>query len=150
MPDSALILVKCRRCRRQMSEGDLVDKDKRSRPARGLIARVCPSCGCEHFHDMTPQVAWCWRSGRIEIGDKLPDNDEDGGGPIEIAGGPKYALKGRLEVVARHAYERGVLLVPGVPEAENDQAAVKALADWLKWCGMGRPRDGITFAKEVK
>lgn len=142
-------LIKCCRCRKQMTLSDLVEKPSRSKSPAALTDMVCPSCGCKNFHDMAPQVAWCWRSGRIEVGDNLPDAGPEGDGPIRIADGPKAFLQGRLEVVARHAYERGVLLVPGVPEAEDEQAALKALSDWLKWCGKSRARDGITFAEEV-
>jgi hypothetical protein len=36
-------------------------------------------------------------------------------------------LREVVEVGARHGYEAGVLLVPGVPEAENDDAALDAV-----------------------
>lgn len=98
---------------------------------------------------MTPQVAWCWASGVIEIGDQEPADQVDGSGPIVIARGPKYALQGRLEVVARHGRGKGegLLLVPGVPEADSQREAGDALEKWLTWCAASRSarRDGVTF-----
>jgi hypothetical protein len=87
-------------------------------------------------HDMRPQVAWCWASGLIEIGDKLPDDDAAGGGAILIASGPQCELVAILGVLARHGKgtSAGKLLVPGVPEADHMEEAADALSEWLDWC----------------
>ncbi len=97
-----------------------------------------------------PQVAWCWASGLIEIGDKLPADSPGGGGAIQIAAGPAAALKLRLELLARHGQgaSNGMLLVPGVPEAETQQEKGDALSAWLKWCRRPGARDCVVFARE--
>lgn len=97
-----------------------------------------------------PQVAWCWASGLVEIGDKLPADSPDGGGAIQIATGPAAALKTRLELLARHGQgaSDGQLLVPGVPEAETMQEKGDALSAWLKWCRSPGARDCVKFAQE--
>ena len=63
--------------------------------------------------------------------------------------GPKCALKVRLEVMARHGQgaSRGKLLVPGVPEADGQQAKGDALAEWLAWCSKSRRSDGVKFSQ---
>lgn len=73
--------------------------------------------------------AYCWKSGLIELGQRVPS------GAIEIATGPAKPLREMIEVVSRHAYDGKSLLVPGVPEADNKDAAVDALIafkDWIK------------------
>lgn len=137
------IRIKCTRCRHvcQSSEWIYVP----SKRYGGCTESTCPRCGCKSFYDMTPQVAWCWANGVIEIGDELPANQPDGSGPIQIASGPKYALRVSIEAVARHGYERGVLLVPGVPEATDPTAAVDALQQWVDWCRRYRKRHGVVF-----
>lgn len=142
---AADIPVKCTRCRHACMESDWLKK-----PWKGhadCFEHVCPRCGCKSYYDCSPQVAWCWATGLIEIGDTLPADGPDGGGPIEIARGPKYALKGRLGAVARHGKggSAGKLLVPGVPEAKPG-AEIDALLDWLDWCGERKSRDGVTFS----
>lgn len=129
-----------------------MDKPRKTKPGGIQISdTVCPCCGCKTFYDLTPQVAWCWASGLIEIGDVLPPDNAGGGGAIEIARGPKYALKAQLEVVARHGkgQSRGLLLVPGVPEASSQKEKGDALAQWLGWCNKRKSRDGVSFSREV-
>ena len=78
----------------------------------------------------------------------MPADKADGSGAIEIARGPKFALKGALQVVARHGKgaSSGKLLVPGVPEADGQKAAGDALAEWLTWCGKRKSRDGVAYS----
>ena len=140
------IPVKCTRCRHACMESDWIDVP--SKRYGGCTEKTCPRCGCKSYYDCRPQVAWCWATGLIDIGDSMPTDSADGSGAIEIARGPKYALKGRLEVVARHGYTKGQLLVPGVPEADSQEAKGDALAAWLAWCGKRKNRDGVIFAKE--
>jgi len=54
------------------------------------------------------------------------------GDALEVADAPKMLLKGIVGVVARHGYTKGVLLCPGVPEAEDDDAALDAVAEF-RW-----------------
>ncbi|QIL81774.1 hypothetical protein G7047_19025 [Diaphorobacter sp. HDW4A] len=137
--------VKCTRCRNQHMESDR--KQRPNSEHEGWTDSVCPRCGCKSYYDMSPQVAWCWRSGEIEIGDALPVDKSDGSGAIEIARGPISMLKGRIAAKARHGYRDGKLFVPGIPESSNDADAVKALDDWLAWCGRFGSRDGVIFSK---
>ncbi|KAF7600666.1 MAG: hypothetical protein CGU28_03190 [Candidatus Dactylopiibacterium carminicum] len=138
--------VKCTRCRHQCPSSDWVNIP--SKRFSGCTEKTCPKCGCRSYFDMTPQVAWCWASGLIEIGDQLPADAPDGGGAIEICAGPKFALKGTLAALARRGYE-GQLLVPGVPEASGQRKKADALAAWLNWCAKGNGKkssDGVVFS----
>jgi len=148
------IPVKCSRCRHQCMESEWLDKPKRSSGGISMTEKVCPKCGCKSYYDMRPQVAWCWASGLIEIGDTPPDDKADGSGAIVIADGPKSFLQGVVSVKARHGQgaSAGKLLVPGVPEAESEQAAADALAAWLEWCAKSNGKKyshGVTFKREV-
>lgn len=140
------IPVKCTRCRHQCMESDWLDKPDH---AIGGTVKVCPKCGCKSYYDMRPQVAWCWASGLIEMGDKAPQNDDEGCGVIVIAAGPKCELKLALEASARRGRGAGAgqLLVPGVPEAETQKAAGDALDAWLVWASNTRMqnRNGVQF-----
>lgn len=132
------IQVQCTRCRNKHMESERVAV----RTSRIGSELTCPRCGGRSYYDLTPQVAWTWASGLIEWGDEAPE------GSIVIAKGPKSSIKAVLEVVARHGHERGVLLVPGVPEAENQRAGVEALDKWLAWCSKGngnKHRHGVEF-----
>lgn len=143
------IPVKCTRCRHACMESDWLNVP--SKEFGGCTQKTCPRCGCKSYYDCTPQVAWCWASGLIEIGDAMPAGTPDGDGAIEIARGPRFALKGQLRVVARHGKGdgEGQLLVPGVPEAEGQWAKGAALAQWLAWCSGGGGRDGVVFAGAI-
>lgn len=139
------ILVKCTRCRHAHMESERTSvRDKK----KGWSNLVCPRCSCTSFYDMRPQVAWCWASGLIEVGDQLPGDGPDGAGVIAIASGPKSCLKARLEVLARHGKgaSAGRLLVPGIPEAENQVTAADALEVWLAWCAKGKVHQGVVFS----
>jgi hypothetical protein len=137
------IPVQCTRCRNQHKESERQLTDVGS----GNWARVCPRCSCRSYFDIRPQVAWCWASGLIEIGDEsaLPE------GAILIARGPKAFLLGTIAVFARQGggASEGKLLVPGIPEAEDCQKARgDVLAKWLKWCAGNnghKGRYGVVF-----
>lgn len=100
--------------------------------------------------------AYCWASGLIEFGPRVPD------GALLIASGKEKPLRAFLESVARHGYEtrevngrptkvRGTehLLVPGIPEAGAPIAQHKtkgaALAAFLAWISK-RPPVGVKVA----
>lgn len=83
-------------------------------------------------------IAYAWATGRIEFGRTLPD------GAIAIGEGPAKMLRERVNVLARHGYENGVLIVPGVPEAANSNAAVDALIKFSKWLARSMNRLNIT------
>lgn len=71
-------------------------------------------------------VIACWRSGEVEV---LPRAVE---GALTLARGPRDRLERALSPIARHAYDGQTLLVPGVPEAEDDGAALFAVLEFQK------------------
>lgn len=83
--------------------------------------------------------AYCWATGLIEFGSEIPE------GAIAIASGEETPVRETIEVLARHGYKKGVLLVPGIPEAEDQEAAGDALEKFLEWASETK-REGVTFA----
>ena len=96
--------------------------------------------------------AYCFASGQIEFGNRPP------AGAIVIAMGSPKALRAFIEVKARHGYNvrevngrnikipgSDILLVPGVPEAPDQDAGLEALYAWCRWIGE-RPPVGVTMA----
>lgn len=70
---------------------------------------------------MSEITAFCWKSGLIEFGPVCPE------GAIPLVTGEEKAVRDAVDVIARHGYQPGVLLVSGVPEAEDSDAAVLAV-----------------------
>lgn len=66
--------------------------------------------------------AYCWASGVIEFGLSVP-----AGAIVFAQGHDERKLRNLVCARARHAYDGVTLLVPGIPEAENDDAALAAL-----------------------
>jgi hypothetical protein len=84
---------------------------------------------------MATYFANVYASGRLVISD-APD-------AMCIAEGPEKALRKHFGVVCRHAYKRGVLLVPGIPEAEDQTKGLHALRKFVEWA---KPRtDGTAY-----
>lgn len=81
--------------------------------------------------------AYCFASGQIDFSTRIPE------GALPIAEGPDKPLRDFISGVARHAYDGETLLVPGVPEAEDQLKAVEALQAFVAWIGK-RPPAGIT------
>ena len=86
--------------------------------------------------------AFCFASGHIEFGRFVPK------GALEFARGPRLQLRDFIEVNARHRYSTRkvdgrptkipgteTLLVPGIPEAPDPDAALDALHRWCDWIG---------------
>jgi hypothetical protein len=71
--------------------------------------------------------AYCYRSGQVVLGYNVPQ------GAILIAEGPAKPLREMICAVARHAYDKKTLFVPGIPEAETEQEAEAALQRFLDW-----------------
>ncbi|EBS6855242.1 host nuclease inhibitor protein [Salmonella enterica] len=70
---------------------------------------------------MKPTItAYCWASGLIEFGHTLPE------GALQIITGKEKDVRDEVEVLARLAYN-GDLLVPGIPEAADQNEAREAL-----------------------
>lgn len=138
-------LVKCTRCR---NSHQLWQRPNKPHGKDAFLSTsVCPRCGGKSYYDCTPYVAWCWASGLIELGEALPSTEA-----IEIARGPKYALEVAISVAARHGKgaASNQLLVPGVPEASDQAAGLRALQQWLEWRGRCKSRDGVVFSKGAK
>lgn len=134
--------VQCTRCRHKHRKSERLVQAS----GDGFHARVCPRCRCRSYFDLSPQVAWCWASGLIEIGDQ----DAMPAGAILIASGAKAYLTGTIAALARigRGASEGKLLVPGVPELDDQKAKGDALAKWLKWCARNnghKGRHGVVF-----
>ncbi|EAA6550995.1 host nuclease inhibitor protein [Salmonella enterica subsp. diarizonae] len=70
---------------------------------------------------MKPTItAYCWASGLIEFGNTLPE------GALPIVTGNEKQVHDEVTVMARHAYN-GDLLVPGIPEAADQNESREAL-----------------------
>ena len=70
---------------------------------------------------MKPTItAYCWVSGLVEFGNTLPE------GTLPIVTGSEKPVREVVGVLARHAYN-GDLLVPGIPEAVDQNEACEAL-----------------------
>lgn len=94
--------------------------------------------------------AYCYASGQIEFGPSIPS------GALPIARGPDKALRDFICGVARHGYRTedrngrptkvpgsDCLLVPGIPEAPDQSAALDALANFTDWISQ-KPPKGVT------
>lgn len=113
--------------------------DKLFGPALQRIERVGDEVNCASVWRVTADAsayAYCWATGEIEFGDTVPID------AIAFAKGPLRALKQRVAVLARHGYKPDQLLVPGVPEAPNQNAGMDALVEFTKWAAKanGEPR----------
>lgn len=89
----------------------------------------------------SPLNAFALRDGSIGFcNGRVPHN------AIRFARAPRGPLRLAVEVMARHAYDGKTLLVPGIPEAANEDAALLALSrfrrevmkratdpDWFGW-----------------
>lgn len=81
---------------------------------------------------MTKTIAYCDRRGVIgfAVGEPWPD-----GTLAFYSARTEVACRRKVEATARHAYDGTTLLVPGVPEALDDDHALEAVLmhrDWLK------------------
>jgi hypothetical protein len=75
-----------------------------------------------------PTYAYAYRSGHIGFGHEVPE----GALPIGKLG-PKLKCS-TIEACARLSRtDNRTLFVPGVPEAESDDAALDAFEKWLTW-----------------
>ncbi len=99
--------------------------------------------------------AYCYASGLIEFGAKIPD------GALPIASGPERPLRKFIEPLARHGYSTrevegrpqkipgsDTLLVPGIPEAPDQSKGLDALHAWLEWIAKRAPKKVKVFGHE--
>jgi hypothetical protein len=75
-------------------------------------------------------VGFCYRSGEI---DTCTGATPDGAIPFVRSRKGPAKLKEIIGARARHAYDGATLLVPGIPEAVDDTAALDALDKWKAW-----------------
>lgn len=75
-------------------------------------------------------VAFCWRTGVIGFASANTPAPE---GVIVFATGDEAELKDICQARSRHGYEPDALLVPGIPEAPDDNDALLALQGWCDW-----------------
>ncbi|HBC0987591.1 TPA: host nuclease inhibitor protein [Escherichia coli] len=73
-------------------------------------------------NNKTPLIAFAWASGLINFGYKLPF----GALPIAVSEN-EQELRETIEVLARHSRTTDDLLVPGIPEAPNQDEGREAL-----------------------
>jgi hypothetical protein len=67
---------------------------------------------------------YAYRSGRIGLSKTVPK------GAIGVITGTRAELTAVLSPHARHGYDGEAMLVPGVPEAKSQKAALQALEHW--------------------
>jgi hypothetical protein len=95
--------------------------------------------------------AIAWRTGAIDL-----HNGRTPKGAIKL-----FTFRSRraavvanrvLETCARHAYDGKTLLVPGVPEAQSDDAALDALIGWCRRVqpALARRLPARSFRSEVR
>lgn len=65
-------------------------------------------------------TAYCFRSGQIRVGRRCPD------GALPLAYGPEHRLRRAVSGCARLARSGETWLVPGVPEASNEDEGIEA------------------------
>lgn len=82
--------------------------------------------------------AHCYRSGEIEFSPV-----EDLPGAICFGSGEERKLRKVVGVCARHAYDGETLLVPGLPEAQNDAVAEAALERFRDQVHLEMEEDGV-------
>ncbi|CAM4196721.1 hypothetical protein PLGE761_15650 [Pluralibacter gergoviae] len=71
---------------------------------------------------MTAKItAYAWASGLIEFGRNYPE------GALPIVTGDERRVRELIDIWARHSRTNEQLLVPGVPEADNQHEACSAL-----------------------
>lgn len=71
-------------------------------------------------------TAHVFRSGLVKFDRTTPE------GALEVARGPEKLVNAVVGVMSRHAYNGVDLICPGVPEAENDDAALDAVIEFEK------------------
>lgn len=72
-------------------------------------------------------TAFCWRSGLIQMAEQAPE------GALVLASGPATLLAQTIDSIGRLSADNQSHLVPGVPEAVSDDAALDAVIDFQKF-----------------
>lgn len=84
-------------------------------------------------------IACCDAAGVIYFERRLPKDLT----LLPIARGPAKKVREFMQAKARHAYDGKTLLVPGVPEAEDQTAGLEALKKFKGWIRAHAPK-GVT------
>lgn len=84
-------------------------------------------------------VLYAWRNGVMRVGARCPE------GAMALATGGEKRLRRFMCARSRHARDGRTKLVPGVPEAETDRQAFRAVGMFLKWLHQA-PVAGITLS----
>lgn len=87
--------------------------------------------------------AYCWRGGVIEFGPRIPD------GALPVDRGTEHSVRRRVEPLARHAYDGKTLLVPGIPEAGDDDTALAAYERFKRILDRARANARLPRARRV-
>ena len=82
--------------------------------------------------------AYCGADGGIHFGPDIPE------GMLLIAEAPEKYLRKELSGCARHSYDGETLLVPGVPEAPDQEQAMDALLAFKKWIAPRFTKKGMS------
>lgn len=93
-----------------------------------------------------PYYAYCWADGTIGFGEDVPDGVLSF---LILKGWQIGLLRDLVQVSARHGHEPDVFLVPGVPEAADEDAADTALFAWVDRCFGDLSSDRIAGAVVV-
>lgn len=82
-------------------------------------------------------TAYCYRSGEIDFcSGHLPD------GVLPIRFNATKAEVKKIKVMARLAYDNKTLLIPGVPEAEDENTAYEAFNKFVRALGFPARKKG--------
>lgn len=108
--------------------------------------KTTPLSTAFRVHGDDRAFAWCWQSGLIDIGEAAPE------GALLFAAGPRRALEEQITAAARHGTgkSKGLLLVPGVPEARNPDAAVEALISFVEWRAERNGVHQVVFSRDAR
>lgn len=74
-----------------------------------------------------PCIAFCYRSGQIGTVEYGPIPD----GALMLARGEREQIESTIHGIARLAYDNETWLVPGIPEAANEDQAFKAMMTFI-------------------
>lgn len=88
-------------------------------------------------------VAYCWASGLIEFGESVPE------GAIPMISGDDQKVRELMDAVARIDHDNVTLLVPGVPEADDEDAKYAALQRFLDWLRSRGDAKGLALWVDV-
>jgi len=79
-------------------------------------------------------IAYCWKSGQIEIGKRVPD------GALPIIKGTRKFLESTIHGTATLAYDNKTWLVPGIRTSSDP---LQALLDYTKWLTDRKPKTEV-------